>query len=215
VPGLHTGLTAPSTSAAERRSLAPKRHPAEHRDCLWRHPIRRRRARHTESAGRPHVCDRLTPTPLGRCSQRPTRIATKLCRTPWNVTPYRPDRVTAGCHSRRENRPRASGPPRGAVNTRASGSGPTKTARCSSSRRITARATGTVRLERDVFGSWPRVTCPRTSTAVEPTVTRHRNTSTLARVRPAGLWASNRLASQSGRDVTSGAFVSKQLDYPD
>jgi cytosine/adenosine deaminase-related metal-dependent hydrolase len=36
-----------------------------------------------------------------------------------------------------------------------------------------------------------------------------------ARVRPAGLWACNRLASQSGRDVTSGAFVSKQLDYPD
>ena len=34
----------------------------------------------------------------------------------------------------------ASGPPRGAVKTNASGSGPTKSARCSSSRRITDRA---------------------------------------------------------------------------
>ena len=41
----------------------------------------------------------------------------------------------------------------GAVKTNASGSGPTKVARCSSSRRITDRATGTVRLEREVFGS--------------------------------------------------------------
>ena len=39
------------------------------------------------------------------------------------------------------------------VKTNAAGSGPTKVARCSSTRRITDRATGTVRLEREVFGS--------------------------------------------------------------
>jgi hypothetical protein len=47
--------------------------------------------------------------------------------------------------------------PRG-VKTNASACGPTKSARCSSSRRITDLATGAVRLEREVFGSLPRVT---------------------------------------------------------
>jgi hypothetical protein len=61
--------------------------------------------------------------------------------------------MTAGLQTRRLNRLRARGPPRGAVKTNASGSGSTKFARCSSSRRITDRATGTVRLEREVFGS--------------------------------------------------------------
>jgi hypothetical protein len=45
-----------------------------------------------------------------------------------------------------------------AVKTNASDCGPTKFAWCSSSRRITDRATGTVRLEREVFGSLPRLT---------------------------------------------------------
>ena len=93
--------------------------------------------------------------------------------------------MTAGCHTRRLNRLRASGPPRGAVKSNASCSGPTNLSRCSSSRRITDRATGTVRLEREVFGSLPRVTWPRTSIAVLVTVIRDRKTSMLPLVRPA------------------------------
>jgi formylglycine-generating enzyme required for sulfatase activity len=60
--------------------------------------------------------------------------------------------MTAVFHVRRLNRLRASGPPRGAVKTKASVSGRTKVARCSSNRRITERATGTLRLEREVLG---------------------------------------------------------------
>jgi len=51
-----------------------------------------------------------------------------------------PARMTAGCQTRRLNRLRASGPPRGAVKTNASDCGPTKFARCSSSRRNLVKA---------------------------------------------------------------------------
>ena len=62
-----------------------------------------------------------------------TRIATKLGRRPWKVMLGIPARMTAGLQTRRLNRLRARGPPRGAVKTNASGSGPTKFARCFSS----------------------------------------------------------------------------------
>ena len=51
-----------------------------------------------------------------------------------------PARMTAGLQTRRLNRLPAGGPHRGAVKTNASDCGPTKFARCSSSRHITERA---------------------------------------------------------------------------
>jgi hypothetical protein len=56
--------------------------------------------------------------------------------------------------------------------------------RCCSRRLITERAIGTVRFDRRVFGSWPKVTLPRTSMAVVTTMIRDRRTSTLALVSP-------------------------------
>jgi hypothetical protein len=51
-----------------------------------------------------------------------TRMATKLCRSPWKVKPSRPARATAGCQTRRAKVERNSGPPLAAVNTSASDS---------------------------------------------------------------------------------------------
>ena len=53
-----------------------------------------------------------------------TMIATKLCRSPWKVMSSNPARITAGRKTVRPHE-RKSGPPAGAVNTRASALGST------------------------------------------------------------------------------------------
>ncbi|MCE3276581.1 MAG: hypothetical protein K0R13_2436, partial [Propionibacteriaceae bacterium] len=110
-----------------------------------------------------------------------TMIATKLCRSPWKVMSSNSARSTAG---RKTVRPQArkSGPPAGAVNTRATEVGSTNSDRCRSSRRITERATGTERFDRVVLGSLSKVTWPRNSTAVEVMRMRER-TGSMSRLR--------------------------------
>jgi hypothetical protein len=105
-----------------------------------------------------------------------TMIATTLCRSAWKVMPSNPARSAAGRKTLRPHE-RKSGPPEGAVNTRASEVGSTNSDRCSSSRRVTERAMGTERFERVVLGSLSKVTRPRNSTAVEVMQMRERNGS--------------------------------------
>src|SRR5215204_6881983 len=97
-----------------------------------------------------------------------TMIATKLCRRPWKVMSSNPARSRAGRKTARPHE-RKSGPPAGAVNTRASAVWSTNSERCCSSRRMTERATGTERFERVVLGSLSKVTRPRNWTAVDVT----------------------------------------------
>ena len=70
------------------------------------------------------------------------------------------------------------------MKTEASDSNPTWSAKYFSRRLITERATGIVRLDRRVFGSWPSVALPCTSMAVDSTMIRDRRTWMLALVSP-------------------------------
>ena len=105
-----------------------------------------------------------------------TMIATKLCRSPWNVMSSNLAHSTAGRKTARPHE-RKSGPPAAAVNTRASAVESTNSDRCCSTRRITERATGTERFERVVLGSLSKVTRPRNWTAVDVTRMRERSGS--------------------------------------
>jgi hypothetical protein len=111
-------------------------------------------------------------------------IATKLCRSPWKVMSFKFARIAAGRSTVRPHECK-SGPLPGAVNIKESAQPSTNSRRCSSSRRMIVRATGTERLERAVLGSLSKVTWPRTSTAVCTTWIRERKGSMSRRRNPA------------------------------
>ena len=118
-----------------------------------------------------HVGDLATLTETSSRHGEPTTAVDwiRSCfQSPWKVMSSNSARSTAGRKTARPQE-RKSGPPAGAVKTRASDVGSTNFDRCNSSRRITERATGTERLDRIVLGSLSKVTRPRSSTAVAVT----------------------------------------------
>jgi hypothetical protein len=89
-------------------------------------------------------------------------------RSPWNVSPSRPARLTAGSNTRVRNVERRSGPPSGATNTNASAAGRPRCARCSASMATTNAGTLKVLRNARVFGG-ANATRPPTSAHVSAT----------------------------------------------